>query len=169
MVMTMLRPMVCPDCASENALAGRYCMNCGSLLMAACVVCGDESPRESRFCRTCGAERSTAVAGLLLERALSWSEQFETIGWKDWAQYSEKERELIKSAGLPSGDTEAKRLEPYIFDCYANGDKWKIKKVEVRGKLSTNRACVSATRCRLAIAAEKQNYVGAWWHRDLQG
>lgn len=47
--------MACLECQTENPQGARYCLNCGSTLVAGCPECGIELPVETKFCYECGA------------------------------------------------------------------------------------------------------------------
>jgi len=51
--------MKCPRCQAENAMAARFCEDCGGRLTLACPQCGAEVSPGKRFCRACG----TALPG----------------------------------------------------------------------------------------------------------
>jgi class 3 adenylate cyclase/ribosomal protein L40E len=46
--------MKCPRCQAENAMAARFCEDCGGRLTLACPQCGAEVSPGKRFCRSCG-------------------------------------------------------------------------------------------------------------------
>ena len=46
--------MRCPQCATDNPAAAKFCFNCGSSLKATCPQCATEVPPGAKFCSNCG-------------------------------------------------------------------------------------------------------------------
>ena len=46
--------MTCPKCQTSNPAEARFCMSCGSALVASCPNCQTEQPPEAQFCFKCG-------------------------------------------------------------------------------------------------------------------
>ena len=47
----------CPNCKSENPDGAKFCVSCGSPLLAACTECGSPLPGQARFCPECGHQQ----------------------------------------------------------------------------------------------------------------
>lgn len=47
---------LCRRCRTENPAAAKFCLNCGSALMAYCVNCQTALPTGSKFCLSCGQQ-----------------------------------------------------------------------------------------------------------------
>jgi class 3 adenylate cyclase len=52
----------CPSCGASNPDGARFCVACGSSLLAGCRTCGVELPEGARFCPACGTPVATAQA-----------------------------------------------------------------------------------------------------------
>ena len=52
--------MICLSCQHESPAEARFCVQCGTRLVAACAHCGTELPAEARFCPQCGQEVGAA-------------------------------------------------------------------------------------------------------------
>ena len=46
--------MQCPGCHSDNPVAARFCLNCGTALILGCSNCQAELPAGARYCMNCG-------------------------------------------------------------------------------------------------------------------
>ena len=45
--------MICPKCG-EKTVKGKFCLNCGAMLVNKCMKCGAEMPEGAKFCNECG-------------------------------------------------------------------------------------------------------------------
>jgi class 3 adenylate cyclase/tetratricopeptide (TPR) repeat protein len=45
----------CQQCKTDNPIAGRFCVWCGTILQIACDACGHVAPSLTHFCASCGA------------------------------------------------------------------------------------------------------------------
>jgi class 3 adenylate cyclase/tetratricopeptide (TPR) repeat protein len=57
----MLRPLICPNCATENLAGAKFCMECGHTLNSGCPNCGFANLPGAKFCSECG---TVLVAGI---------------------------------------------------------------------------------------------------------
>ena len=63
--------MDCPSCQAAIPEGARFCMACGTPLIASCPECGTELPAQARFCLNCGhqlAEPGAVPASASLEQ-----------------------------------------------------------------------------------------------------
>ena len=47
-------PVICSNCATENPIEARFCLECGQGLVQSCANCGTALPPAARFCFSCG-------------------------------------------------------------------------------------------------------------------
>jgi class 3 adenylate cyclase/tetratricopeptide (TPR) repeat protein len=52
--------MRCPQCEQPNAPDSRFCLRCGTRLVATCSACGTDAPPDARFCAACGVPLAAA-------------------------------------------------------------------------------------------------------------
>src|SRR5512132_4440237 len=54
-LVTLAAVTPCPTCRTPNEDGARFCVACGSSLIAGCPVCGAEVPGGAHFCPACGS------------------------------------------------------------------------------------------------------------------
>jgi class 3 adenylate cyclase len=52
--------VICANCAAENELGRKFCLNCGQPLAVACPQCGSPNTPGARFCGECGTALALA-------------------------------------------------------------------------------------------------------------
>jgi hypothetical protein len=112
---------------------------------------------------------ATARAGLFLDRALAWQEQFRKLGWWDTpgkigATIIDR---LIQQGGLPNSD---EPHEPWVLICEADGKTWRPHAVHINNKSlggGRDTAYIVATRCRLVIFDTKDTNTKTIWYKDI--
>jgi class 3 adenylate cyclase/tetratricopeptide (TPR) repeat protein len=55
------RPLICPNCSTENRAGRRFCSQCGNALAVACPSCGAANEPDDRFCGQCGSPLDEAA------------------------------------------------------------------------------------------------------------
>lgn len=73
--------LTCPKCGFHVDANARFCGSCGAPVTQICPVCGQHNSGGQRFCAFCGSDVSSALTGILVERALAWKDGFERLGW----------------------------------------------------------------------------------------
>jgi len=51
--------MTCATCGRTNRDDSRFCVGCGTALVARCPACGREAESDARFCGGCGSSLAT--------------------------------------------------------------------------------------------------------------
>jgi len=171
--MTQLK---CPNCGYENPLDGRFCSNCGKSLTQRCKVCDEHNLLDAKFCRKCGNELTVALAGLSLDRALLWREQFRQMGWWDSIVDDQKGKNfgatlvkrLIQEGDLPPIESNS---EPWIFACSLRYNEFKPRAAKVnKDEINIlSKGYIVATRCRFALLTAREMKSWMFLFTDING
>ena len=54
--------MICPNCATDNRVGAKFCMECAAAFAATCPRCGAANPAAAKFCSECAAPIAGAAA-----------------------------------------------------------------------------------------------------------
>lgn len=176
----MLVLMHCTNCSYETPLFSQFCSRCGNSITVKCKVCYENNLTEARYCRSCGVELAKAPVGLSLERAWSWRDQFNNMGW--WSKLKgvalNQLTYLIQQGSFPDEDTP---YEPWVFCTPIISQNWKLSSVTLSkdkriiksltppGMFNVNAASyLLATRCRFAlVSGGKEPFAQVFWYKEI--
>ncbi len=80
--------MQCPQCNKDNPQSAKFCLKCGTKLVAVCPKCGTKLPpdRDTRFCVECGSELGALEPAAPLHPPESIPERVRRLIPKEYAE-----------------------------------------------------------------------------------